>query len=313
MKILVAEDDPVSSHLLKAMVSKWGYEVVVCRDGLEAWNVLDGPECPPLAILDWMMPEIDGVELCRRLRERNKEPYVYVLLLTAKARKEDLVEGIDAGADDYLVKPFNKEELRTRLRAGVRIVELQNQLIKARDELRFQATHDPLTGVWNRAAILDALDREIARAERESSNVGVILIDLDHFKLVNDLHGHAAGDAALREAVRRFGASIRVYDFVGRYGGEEFLVVAPGCGRGVLPTLAERLRTSLSSQPIQTPEVRFPLTCSLGLAASDQLQGLSSEALLRGADAALYRAKGAGRDRYEIAQFEDMLVSTPPN
>jgi diguanylate cyclase (GGDEF)-like protein len=313
MKLLIAEDDPVSAHVLKSMASKWGYEVMVVRDGLEALRVLESPECPPLAILDWMMPEIDGVELCRRIRTRKKEPYVYVLLLTAKARKEDLIEGIEAGADDYVVKPFNKQELKVRLRAGVRLVELQAELIAARDALRFQATHDPLTGAWNRGAILDVLNRELARAARESTAVGLILADLDHFKRVNDQYGHAAGDRALCEAILRFGASMRIYDSVGRYGGEEILVIVPGCGSKALPVLAERLRSSLAQEPIRTPEATFSLTCSLGLASSDQLNGVTAEALLRAADAALYRAKSGGRNRFEMARIEDMLAVVNPN
>jgi diguanylate cyclase (GGDEF)-like protein len=313
MRILIAEDDPVSCHMLKATLSKWGYEVIVARNGLEAWNVLQSPECPPLAILDWMMPEIDGVQLCRKFRELKKEPYVYVLLLTAKSRKEDVIEGIEAGADDYLTKPFNRQELKVRLRAGVRIVELQAKLIEARDALLYQATHDPLTGVWNRGAIVEALERELARADRESGTVGVILADLDHFKQINDRYGHAAGDIALREAAQRFGASIRIYDLAGRYGGEEFLIVAPGCGSEFLPVLAERLRSSLEAQPVNTPEAKFPVTCSLGLAASDQLEGISIGALLRAADAALYRAKAGGRNRFELARIEDMLTAANVN
>src|SRR3954467_15416773 len=215
MKILIADDSIVSRHLLDATLRKWGYEVIVACDGNEAWSILQSEDAPKIAILDWVMPGLTGPEVCRRVRASAKEEkdlYTYILLLTSKSQREDLIEGMEAGADDYLTKPFDQHELEVRLRPGVRILELEHELISAREKLRDQATKDFLTGIWNRSSILDILNRELQRGVRESRPVGVILADLDHFKSVNDTFGHFAGDAVLREFVRRMSGSIRPYD-----------------------------------------------------------------------------------------------------
>src|SRR5262245_55163291 len=229
MKVLIAEDDVVSRRLLEAMLMRWGYEVAVTHNGLDAWEMLRGPTPPPMAILDWMMPGMDGVEVCRKVRQRGQEPYIYLLLLTTKGRKENIVEGLDAGADDYLTKPFDPHELQVRLRTGKRIITLQAELIEAREELRVQAMYDPLTGVWNRRAILQVLGSELARSRREGLSLAVVIADLDHFKRINDTYGHMVGDTALCEAASRMQALLRPYDAIGRYGGEEFLMILPGC------------------------------------------------------------------------------------
>ncbi len=299
MRILVAEDDPVSRHLLEAFLAKWGYEVIVAADGVEARRVLQHDNAPNLALLDWMMPGTDGVEICREVRKRAAEPYTYILLVTAKGQKQDILEGLEAGADDYLTKPFDPYELRARLRAGRRILELQEQLILAREQLRAEATHDSLTGVWNRAAIVEILHRELARAQRENTSVAAIMADLDHFKKINDTYGHLAGDAVLREVTRRMRASMRPYDALGRYGGEEFLVVAPGCDPATAFKIAERLRECVSREPVDIFEGPFPVTLSVGVAASRETK--EAEQLVQMADAALYRAKTAGRNRAELA------------
>ncbi len=173
MRVLVAEDDAVSRHLLATFLTKWGYRVVVATDGSEAWEKLQREDAPKLAILDWMMPGMDGLALCQKIRQRSQDKYIYVLLLTAKGQKEDLVSALDAGADDYLTKPFDPQELRARVRAGWRIIELHQELIAAREQLRVEATHDALTGLWNRAAILEILHRELARAERQENTLGL--------------------------------------------------------------------------------------------------------------------------------------------
>src|SRR5277367_3972199 len=182
VKILIADDSLVSRHLLEATLRKWGYEVAVACDGEEALALLQKDDAPALAILDWMMPGMTGLEVCRRVRVRAREPYTYILLLTSKSQKEDLIEGMEAGADDYITKPFDQHELQVRLRAGTRLVDLQTQLLKAREELREQATLDSLTRLWNRSSILSELSRELARSEREARPLGVVIVDLDHFK-----------------------------------------------------------------------------------------------------------------------------------
>src|SRR3989454_12151908 len=175
MRILIADDSIVSRHVLDATLRKWGYEVVVACDGVEAWNVLQGADSPKLAILDWVMPGLTGLDVCRNVREhgKDKDIYTYILLLTSKSLREDLIEGMESGADDYLTKPFDQHELKVRLRAGTRIIDLQSQLVAAREELRDQATKDFLTRIWNRSSILDIFQKEMARAARENRSVGV--------------------------------------------------------------------------------------------------------------------------------------------
>jgi len=312
MQILIAEDDVITRRTLEALLVKWGYAVVMVRDGVEAWKILQGDAAPRLAILDWMMSGLDGLQVCRQVRQRVEAPYVYVLLLTAKGNQEDVINGLEAGADDYLTKPFHALELKARLRSGRRILELQQQLIAAREAFRLQATHDLLTGLWNHAAILDILGRELERARRESNPLGVVMADLDHFKEVNDTYGHLAGDAVLREVAKRLSSSVRSYDYVARYGGEEFLIVAPTCDPTSALDLAQRLRSSLAQKPIDLPEGVLPLTCSLGVAVGGLASKDNSDSMLRAADAALYRAKANGRNRIELAASEMVLGKLPP-
>lgn len=311
MKILIAEDELLSRRVLEASLAKWGYEVVVARDGTEAWTLFEQEDEPRLAVLDWMMPGLDGVEVCRRIRHREARPYVYIVLLTARSQKQDLLRALEAGADDYLTKPFDAEELRARLHVGRRIIELQDELIAAREGLRFQATHDPLTGLFNRAAILDALRRELHRGRREHTPVGLVITDIDHFKKVNDTHGHLTGDAVLREAAHRMAASVRAYDVVGRYGGEEFLIVVPTSDEMGTLAQAERIRQSIESIPIATPAGEMRVTASFGLAVSSDAEPAEPEALVHAADAALYRAKQAGRNRTELATAADFTEALP--
>jgi diguanylate cyclase (GGDEF)-like protein len=285
------------------MLTKWGYDVTLARDGNEAWRLLQPAGAPRLAILDWMMPGIDGVELCRRARAAGREPYQYILLLTARTDSEDLVEGMEAGADDYLTKPFKAQELRVRLRAGRRILDLQEELLAAREALREQATHDGLTGLLNRTAILDTLQNETERAMRERRPLALLLADLDRFKLVNDTHGHLAGDAVLREASRRMKQACRRYDAIGRYGGEEFLAVLPGCDLEASHAQAERLRAALAFEPFVAVGISLPVTCSIGVAWREHPLPSHMDAFIREADEALYTAKDRGRNR--VAAYSD--------
>lgn len=303
MKVLAAEDNPVFQSMLANLLTKWGYQAVIARDGKEAWEALQQPDGPQLAILDWMMPGgLTGVDICRGIRASGREPYVYILLLTARANSQDLVEGMEAGADDYLTKPFQAHELRVRLRAGRRILELQQQLVAAREALREQATHDVLTCLLNRAAIFDVLHKELARGSREGRPLSLLMVDLDHFKLINDTYGHAAGDDALREAANRMRETVRSYDSVGRYGGEEFLIVLPGCDRDSALTQAERIRDTLAASPFVTGQRSLAMTCSIGASSRTLPSGADADGMLREADLALYRAKDNGRNRVESAE-----------
>ena len=298
MRILIADDSVVSRHLLDATLRKWGYEVVVACDGNEAWQILQSENSPDIAILDWMMPGMTGPEVCRKVRENSKEKniYTYILLLSSKSEREDLIEGMESGADDYLTKPFDQHELKVRLRPGTRIIELQHDLVSAREELRDQATKDFLTRIWNRSSILDIFQREMVRGAREKRHVGLVLADLDHFKSVNDTYGHFAGDAVLREFVRRLGASVRPYDAVGRYGGEEFLIVLPGCDETCTANQAERMREALASEPMSFHDESRLITCSFGATSWTPGAAADEESLIRIADDALYRAKRQGRN-----------------
>jgi two-component system cell cycle response regulator len=310
--VLIAEDDPVSRRVLESFLAKWGYEVVIATNGSDALTILEKHDAPRLAVLDWMMPGMEGVQVCQRLRENATRPYTYALLLTARGQKEDLLKGLEMGADDYLTKPFDAQELRARLHVGQRILELQDALIATRDTLHFQATHDLLTGISNRGVVLDALQRERSRQMREGGSFGVVLVDLDHFKWVNDTHGHIAGDAVLQEVARRMAACVRPYDTVGRYGGEEFLIVVPNSDPTGTMRLAERIRKSIESPPIATSAGEIQMTASLGVAVNSAPIPVDPQELLHMADDALYRAKDNGRNRSELSSSQE-LASTGPS
>lgn len=301
MRILIAEDEPAFRHLLEEILVRWGYEVAVARDGNEAYQILLAENAPKLAILDWKMPGMEGVEICRKLREDAEENYTYILLLTSLQRDEDLVTGMEAGADDYIVKPFKYNELRVRLRAGRRIIELQQELLAARDILHAKATHDSLTGLLNHEEILAVLDKELARSERDGICFSIIMVDIDHFKKVNDTYGHLAGDAVLRITAQKMQAMMRTYDSIGRYGGEEFLVILPECCLECAAAFAKRLCSCINSELMDLPDGMIPVTISLGVAASDGDTLSDRQTLVQAADAALYQAKENGRNRVEIA------------
>jgi two-component system cell cycle response regulator len=298
-KILIADDDTTTLMMLRSTLATLGYHVESACDGDQAWSALQSLGAPELAILDWLMPGMTGPVICRKLRERTNGPYVYVILLTAMDKLNDLVEGIEAGADDYITKPFKPQELRARLRAGRRILELQHELLAAQTELEIRATHDGLTGLWNHGAIIERLSGELDRAKREKMPVGVILFDLDHFKQVNDTYGHSVGDQVLRESAHRIKAVLRPYDLVGRYGGEEFLTVAPGCDLRSAAEVAERVRNALSVTPVVLPAGQLFITASAGVSAASAEDMPEASAMIDAADRALYRAKGTGRNRVE--------------
>jgi len=310
MKILIADDDPVSSRLLDRLLVKWGYEVIAAHDGTEAWEVLQAENAPRVALLDWIMPGIDGLEICRRVRARSGQLYVYIMLLTANDKVGNLVEGLEAGADDYLTKPFHPQELRARLRVGLRMLDLESRLVEARESLVFKASHDSLTTIWNRGAIIEMLDRELSRAGRDGSSVGILLADIDHFKRVNDTRGHLVGDEVLRAVTGRLKGEVRSYDSVGRYGGEEFLTLLPGCDHTKLTAKAQQLVKVVERSSIGTSTGTVAVTISVGGIASGDCPHAEVNKLLRAADTALYRAKVSGRNRSEMARLSDMEVVT---
>jgi diguanylate cyclase (GGDEF)-like protein len=302
MRILIAEDDSLSRMLLEKTLQRAGYDVVSAEDGTRALQELDRDDPPRLALLDWIMPGYDGAEICRELRQRKSKAYPNLILLCSKESKQNIVQGLESGADDYLTKPFDAEELKARLRASQRILELEDRLVEARESMRFQATHDLLTSLWNRGVISELLVREIGRSRRERNCTAVMMCDIDHFKSVNDSFGHAAGDDVLREVSRRLQTSVRSYDMVGRYGGEEFLVVLNKCDPASSVARAENLRSVIFSRPVQLPAGPLSVSISIGLALSNDFPKCDVEELLLQADKALYAAKAAGRNCVRIAR-----------
>ena len=296
MKILIAEDDLVTSRVLEKRLLKWGYNVSVARDGEEAWKMVQDEYSPQMVILDWMMPGMSGLEVCKKIRELDREPYTYIIFLTTRAQTDDIVQGLEAGADDYVIKPFDSHELKVRIRVGQRILNLQTELIAARETLRIQATHDSLTGLWNHSEILNILESELERGKRQNTSVSVIMADLDNFKQINDTYGHQNGDTVICEVSRRILSVLRPYDSIGRYGGEEFLLVLPGCNEAGAYNTAERLRKSISFTGINISSGKILTTISLGISTREWSSELLGEELVRRADEALYEAKNSGRN-----------------
>jgi two-component system cell cycle response regulator len=312
VKILIADDEVLSRRLLEKTLERAGYEVSAVENGRLAVEQLSQADGPRLALLDWVMPELDGPGVCREVRKHQEQAYVYMVLLTSKESKEDIVTGLESGADDYLTKPFNAEELKARLRTGERILHLEGRLVEAREQMRFKATHDALTSIWNRGVIMDLLGRELSRSQRESGCTIVLLGDVDHFKSVNDTYGHPVGDEVLQEIARRLLLSIRSYDFVGRYGGEEFLIVLNNCKPQFAEARAEEIRKAVGSRPIQTVNGSLQITMSFGLLLSHDWGVRPVEELLHEADAALYAAKAAGRNCIKFAKPEISTEKVSP-
>lgn len=290
--------------MLRSALAHWGYDVVLAENGEQAWQILAEPDPPPMAILDWVMPHLTGPEVCRRVRETHREPYTYILLLTSKNTKGETVEGLEAGADDYIVKPFDQHELQVRLRAGKRIIDLQMDLLQAREELRERANKDLLTMLPNRPAISAALEQEISRCHRDHRTVGVILLDIDHFKKINDTYGHFAGDAVLRETAARLRGNMRPYDQVGRYGGEEFLVVLPNCDLEAAKNQAERMRQKLQTTAMLVDGAELFVSASFGVTVSVASER-DPNLFVRVADEALYRAKAGGRNCVQTLTIDE--------
>lgn len=299
MKILIAEDDAISRRLLEVTLQKWGYDVIVTSDGNEALEQLLKPDPPRLAILDWMMPGIDGIHICQEVRNRVKEPYIYILLLTAKGRKQDVIEGMTAGADDYITKPFDANELKVCLNAGNRILNLQAELLVAQDTLRRQATRDPLTKLPNRLLFGDRLARSLSHARRQGDMVAVAFFDLDHFKLINDTLGHSAGDGLLNSVAKRLSTSLREVDTIARMGGDEFTVVATGLTSPKQAELVAQRILAVFTKPFEVDGNEIFVTPSIGVSVYP-IDGTDAETLVKKADTAMYHAKEYGRNSYHM-------------
>jgi two-component system, cell cycle response regulator len=300
MQVLVVEDSAVYRKLICDQLQSWGFSTTVAMTGTEAWDLLARPNSPKLVLLDWVLPDMEGTELCERIRQTGScRQYVYVILLTSKEGRQNKLDAMQAGADDYLLKPFDESELRARLLVGKRILDLQEELVAARESMRHAATHDSLTGLMNRGEVLDTLDRELERARRERKPVAVLLADIDHFKKVNDTLGHLYGDEALKEITRRLRSKLRVYDSIGRYGGEEFLLILPGCNLASALERGNQVLEFVASEPVVSAGRATAVTVSMGAAVWSGSGPIDVEALLGQADAGLYAAKDKGRNRIE--------------
>jgi two-component system cell cycle response regulator len=300
MRVLLVDDSAVYRKLIGDQLKSWGFDVTIAETGEAAWHVLKQPDSPKLVLLDWVLPDQDGTELCQRIRKADPTgSYVYVILLTSKEGRENMLNAMEAGVDDYLVKPFDESELKARLLVGKRILNLQDELVAARESMRHAATYDSLTGLLNRGEILEMLNRELERSRREQKPLAVIMADIDYFKKINDTFGHLFGDEALREIGKRLHANLRVYDGVGRYGGEEFLLVLPSCDLEGAIQRANELRQMISSTPVTSASTEKTISMSMGVAVSECTGAQEIEAMLNRADCALYVAKANGRNRVE--------------
>ena len=298
MKVLIAEDDSLLRQMLRGALAAAGHQLITAANGLDAWEMLQR-EHVRMLIVDWMMPGLDGPELIRRIRGAGWPGYTYIILLTAKTGRDDVVEGLNAGADDYVTKPFRQDELLARMGVGARILELETRLSESLEREEALATRDSLTGLPNRRALYDRARAELNRAEREKRSVGVIMLDIDHFKLINDRFGHAAGDEALRRVAEVLQKSKRDYDYTGRWGGDEFLTILPGTSMLQAGLVAERIRASIDMVRLEVGGAdTVELRSSLGVAcASPATSPIGIDDLLNQADGALYRAKADGRNR----------------
>jgi diguanylate cyclase (GGDEF)-like protein len=302
VRAVIADDDPVTMAILSKALKRWDLDVMPASDGARAWELLTSAPVPDLAIIDWMMPGLDGIELCQRIRREPRLAGIYVLLLTGRGSRADLVAGLDAGADDYMVKPIDTEELRARVQVGIRVATLQARLAdrvadlqSASTELTRLVSTDVLTDLCSRRSWFERAGAEFSRSQRYGRDFALLLIDLDLFKHVNDTFGHDAGDRLLRAVGDRLKAECRQSDIIGRLGGEEFAVLTPETTGADAERMASRIQEACRRVVVATSEGDVRCTCSIGVSALTP-QDDDVEVVLRRADAALYEAKRSGRN-----------------
>ena len=293
MKVMIVDDEPISRHILENFLIECGYEVLSTYDGMEALKIIQSPDAPKLVISDWMMPNMNGVELCEKIRGMEKDQYTYFILLTTKAEKRDIIKGLESGADDFIVKPFDREELKYRIKIGERIIDLEQRIMQL-------ANTDYLTGILNRRAFMERMAEEANRSIRNEEEMSIIIMDIDHFKKVNDTFGHQVGDLVLQRFADRISMASRSYDFVGRYGGEEFIIGLPQTTLEQSWNAAERMRKDIEKMGLplpDDPQISVRITASFGVASCLMKSSKDVDSIIKLADEALYRAKAEGRNR----------------
>jgi two-component system cell cycle response regulator len=291
-RVLVGEDEATWRCLLESSLGQCGYDVLAVSDGESAWEALHGSDAPRIAVLDWNLPGADGLEICRRVRRQGAP--AYIMLLTGSIPSPSMEAAESAGVDDWLTRPFDLAELDSRIRAGLRILDLQAQLARTRAELESQAARDPVTGLWNRAAALELLAAERARSRRDRRNFGLLLLQLDGWSALNESHGSATGDAILRGVGRRLTATLRPYSVIARHAADELLLVLPGAGAADLESVVGRIREVMGEAPFTVPAgPPMPVTCTLGALSAPWDWTAGQEALLRIAGEALDQARTA--------------------
>jgi len=296
--VLLVDDDPAMRRLVAKYLEKAGYRVQQADDGRQALSAI-AAECPDFLITDWEMPHVDGLRLCEEVRKLALPHYVYVVFLTVRSGPDEMVAGLEVGADDFLAKPVRQEELLARMRSGSRVLELERRLSR-------MARTDALTGLWTRRTFYEALAGEWKRAQRHAMPLSCVMIDVDFFKRINDLYGHPAGDTVLKTVAGLLTEACRTTDAVCRHGGEEFCVMLPATSERGAAAWAERFRRRLASTSISVPGDRVRVTASFGV-AQKQDDTRTPEELVDHADQALMCAKQSGRDR--VRRFESLSLA----
>lgn len=302
MDVLVADDERISRVVIERTLKEEGYNVRSCKNGLEAYNLIK-ENIFRIAVIDWVMPEMDGITLCKKIRKLKSQRYIYVIIITSKSKKQDIVKALDAGADDYISKPFNRDEFLSRIKVGVRLIETHDKLIKSQRELIKLVREDSLTTLLNRRAFLDESLNDIERAVREQSNVSAIIIDLDNFKSINEKYTNQTGDKLLYEIARRLKNSCRPYDKLGRYAGEEFIVLLPNTEIDQASKIAKRIRSAIKDKPFLMDGSQIQLTACLGvsmLMPKSKMKDSQLDELIKKTEVALNRAKQQGSNKIAV-------------
>jgi len=295
-QILVVDDDTMTRQALTKLIKKWEYDVVTAENGSEALEILTRKNPPRMAILDWMMPGMEGIEVCRKLSGRSGSPLVYTILLTIKKDKEDIITALDNGACDFLSKPVHAGELKSRISVGFRLVEAEDKLRRYAQKMKHLAVTDHLTGAFSRRFFMEQFEKEIDRVYRYNQSMSFIMMDIDRFKNLNDRFGHLGGDEVLKQLVTVCKNKLRKSDLFARVGGEEFSMVLPETDEESAYKVAEGLRLSISDLKIPYRDIEISFTVSLGV-TSIQSKNDTIDSVIMRADSALYKAKNNGRNR----------------